>query len=66
MTWPLIEKTGSTTRHWVSSLAERPQEISLGRWRAMQRQLEQDREYDRLNNSASQNDLVFWVDESAK
>jgi hypothetical protein len=66
MTWNRLEKARLTTRQWVETLDERPQEITPGRWRAMQRQLEQDREQKKMNDSSSQNDLIFWVYESVR
>ena len=66
MTWNLIEKNRLTTRQWFASLDERPQEITPGRWRAIQRQLEQDRERKSMSDPSSQNDLVFCVDESMR
>ncbi len=66
MTWNRRENTCRTTRQWIEMQHERPQEVSPGRWRAMQRQIEQDDDFDRSQDLSNQNDLVFWVNESVR
>lgn len=65
MSWKLLERPFVTSRRWVMTLTERPPEITTGRWRAMQLQLEQDRAC--ANEQPLDDDfLVFWIHDIAQ